>query len=86
MNGSVIAPMNRFIASKVVCCDPVAISPVAWVRFCMMLPLKIPPTVPELPLALNTASSVVATARWLALRPPNWPIAEVSVNWTSVAV
>ena len=27
MNGSVITPMNWFIALKVVCCDPAAVSP-----------------------------------------------------------
>ena len=29
MNGSVITPMNWFIALKVDCCDPVAVSPAA---------------------------------------------------------
>src|SRR5258708_2989936 len=66
--GSVSRPRNRFIASKVVCCDPVASSPESWVRFCGMLPaqtalsgLLTPPT------ALNAASSADQTARWLAL-------------------
>ncbi len=30
MKGSVITPMNCVIALKVVCCDPVAVSPETW--------------------------------------------------------
>jgi hypothetical protein len=72
--------MNRFIASKVVCCDPVPSSPEACVRLSGTLPLKIAPSGPVPPLPLKAASSAVATARWLMLRPPSWPSAEVSVS------
>ena len=58
--------MNRFIASTVVCCEPVAASPEAWVR----------PAGPSaanaagmLPVALKKLVSVLATFCWLTLRP-----------------
>ena len=32
LKGSVIRPMNWVMALNVVCCDPAAVSPEAWVR------------------------------------------------------
>jgi hypothetical protein len=58
--------MNRFIASKVACCDPVANSPDACVR---------PPGVSVAndtgmpPLALKKLVNAAPTLRWLTLRP-----------------
>jgi len=68
-NGSVSRPTNRSIAVNVVCCERVAISPEACVRFAETLPVKMLPSAPVPPLALNAASSTLPTVRWLTLRP-----------------
>ena len=77
--------MNRFMASNVVCCEPVAVSPEACVRFCATLPENRTKPAGGLP-ALKTVSSDVATARWLALRPAICPRCDVSVSSTSLPV
>jgi uncharacterized protein (DUF1810 family) len=64
--GSVNTFMNCVIALNVVCCDPVALSPEAWLR-----PDgdSVPNTSGMPPAALKKFVSVLATACWLALRP-----------------
>ena len=59
--------MNRFMASKVVCCDPVAVSPDACVS-----PTgdSEPNTMGMLPVLLKKLTSAVPTLAWLPLRPP----------------
>jgi hypothetical protein len=74
------------MAWNVAGCDPVAVSPETWVRFCGMLPLKIAPKPPELPDELNPTSSTLATLRWLTFNPGNCPSADTSVRLTSVDV
>ena len=58
MNGSVSRPMNRFIASKVVCCEPVASSPETCVRPAGVSP---PNTMGMPPFALKKARIALAT-------------------------
>ena len=59
--------MNRFIASNVVCCEPVAVSPEACVS-----PAgdSEPNTMGMPPALLKKLTSAVPTAAWLPLRPP----------------
>ena len=68
MNGSVSTPMNWFIASKVVCCEPVAVSPETCVRPAGVSP---PNTSGMPPLVLKKLMSALATFCWLPLRPPS---------------
>jgi hypothetical protein len=62
-NGSIITFMNCVIAPKVVCCEPVAVSPDACDRFCATLPVNIAANGPVEPPALNALSSTEPTAR-----------------------
>ena len=61
MNGSVKRPRNRFIASKVVCCEPVATSPEACVRPAGVSP---PNTTGMPPLLLKNPTIALATFCW----------------------
>ena len=58
MKGSVKSPMNRFIASKVVCCEPVATSPEACVS---PAGVSDPNTMGMLPLVLKKLVNALAT-------------------------
>ena len=66
MKGSVSNPINRFIASKVVCCEPVGSSPEASVR---PAGVNAPNTRGMPPVELKKLTSALATFCWLMLRP-----------------
>ena len=59
--------MNRFIASKVVCCEPVASSPETCVR---PAGVSAPNTIGMPPVVLKKLVSALATFCWLTFRPP----------------
>ena len=66
MNGSVITPMNRFIASNVACCVPVRSSPETCVSPCGD---SAPNASGMPPVLLKKFDQRVATFCWLMLRP-----------------
>jgi len=80
INGSVITPMNMFIASKVVCCDPVAISPEACAR---AAGVSAPNTIGMPPVALKKPVSALPTFCWLPLRPPGIPKFSARLRYAS---
>ena len=59
--------MNRFIASNVVCCEPVASSPEACVK---PAGVNVPKTIGMPPVVLKKLVSALPTFCWLTLRPP----------------
>jgi hypothetical protein len=66
LNGSVITPMNCVMASNVVCCVPVAVSPEACVSPAALRP---PYTSGMPPLLLKKLISALPTLDWLRLKP-----------------
>ena len=73
MNGSVISPMNMFIALNVVCCEPVAASPETCVR---PAGVSVPNTSGMPPVVLKKLISALATFCWLLIE------AAAEVRWT----
>ena len=59
--------MNRFMASKVACCEPVASSPETCVR---PAGVKVPNTIGMPPVALKKLVNALATFCWLTFSPP----------------
>ena len=80
MNGSVKTPMNMFIASKVVCWLPVAVSPEACVNPAGVNPAN---TAGMPPLALKKLVSALATFCWLVLRPDDDDMASARLRKAS---